>query len=298
MVGGAGRNRLQPGCDSGAMCGAETAFMTTTASTHLTNGWDAALPVGDSLLRRYLFCWAALCEAFARAAGGRSITTPRFAAADYRRPSGWFNSATLLQPTSDESFDDVVDDVESFFAGGHGEVHLWSSSPTPDLSPRGWELVGHPPFLVRPPAALVPPPAAPALDVADVTHPAALTEWEQVAAEGYPLPELLPVVPGALADPSLLEDPRLRLSLGREDGKAVSLGALFCDYGVGCFGLGVTRREWRGHGHWKAHAVRRLAAAPDLWMTGVFSDDSRPPAERLGFVAVLRLTLWVRRRPA
>lgn len=271
--------------------------MTTITSTQLATGWEPDLAVGDSLLRRYLFCWAALCDTFARAAGGRTLTTPRFAAADYRRPSGWFNSATLMQPALGETFGEVLDDVESFFAGGHGQVHLWSPWPTPDLSRRGWELVGHPPFLVRPPAALVPPPAPPAVDVAEVTDANALTDWERVAVEGYPLPELLPVVPGALADPSLLRDPRLRLSLGRDDGEAVSLGALFSDFGVGCFALGVTRPRSRRHGHWKAHAIRRISAAPDLWMTGVFSDDSRPAAERLGFVAVLRLTLWARPRP-
>lgn len=272
--------------------------MTATASSNLSSGWEPELPVGDSLLRRYLFCWTALCKTFARAAGGRSMTTHRVAAADYRRPGGWFNSATLLQPALGETFEEVVDEVESFFAGGRGDVYLWSPWPTPDLSARGWKLVGHPPLLVRPPAALVPPPDPPAVAVADVADPAALIEWERVAVEGYPLPELLPAVPGTLAHPSLLSDPRLRLSVGRGDGKSVSLGALFCDYGVGCFALGVTRPHWRGRGHWKAHAIRRLTAAPDLWMTGVFSDDSRSPAEALGFVAVSRLTLWARPRPA
>lgn len=104
------------------------------------------------------------------------------------------------------------------------------------------------------------------------------------------------MVPGTLADPRLLDDPRLHLSLGRGDGEAVSVGALFCDYRVGCFALAVTRPQWRGHGHWRAHAIRRLTAAPGVWMTGVFSDDSRSPAEDLGFVTVLRLTLWARPR--
>ncbi len=227
----------------------------TTTTVPLASGWEPDVPVGDSLLRRYLYCWAALCETFALAAGGRTTTTPRFAAADYRRPSGWFNSATLLQPALAEAFDEVVDDVETFFAGGRGEVHLWSAWPTPDLSARGWELVGHPPLLVRPPAALVPPPAPPGVDVAEVGDAAALADWERVAVEGYPLPELLPVAPAAVAHPSLLADPRLQFSLGRGDGEPVSVGTLFTDYGG-------------------------------------------PPAERLGFVPVLRMTLWSRRRGA
>ena len=32
-------------------------------------------------------------------------------------------------------------------------------------------------------------------------------------------------------------------------------------------------------------------------MTGVFSDFSRPGAEALGFVPLLRLTLWILDRP-
>lgn len=267
--------------------------MSTIAHEQLTDGWETDAPVGDTLLRRYLFCWASVCETFARTAGGRTVIAPGFAAADYRRPSGWFNSATLLRPPSPETFDEV----EAFFAGGTGEAHLWSAWPVPDLSARGWQLVGHPPLLMRPPAALVPPPPPPPVDVVDVTDPEGLADWERVAIEGYPLPELRPPNAGSLAHASLLAEPRLHFSLGRQSAHAVSLGALFVDYGVGCFVLGVTRPDARRRGHWRAHAVRRLWAAPDVWMTGVFSDYSRSPAERLGFVPLLRLTLWRLPRP-
>lgn len=268
---------------------------------HLTNGWEPDLPLSDSLLRRYLFCWAAATDAFALAAGGRTVRTPAFAAADYRRPSGFFNAATLLAPPEPDRFHAVVDDVEEFFAGGAGVALLWSAWPTPDLTARGWRLEGHPPLLVRPPARLVPPPAPPpggdgtagaSPELVDVTDATGLADWERVAAEGYPLTELLPVRPGAIAAPSLLADPRLRFIVGRQDGDAVSIGALFVDAGIGCFTLGVTRPAARGGGHWRAHAIHRLSAAPDLWMTGIFSDLSRPRAERLGFVPLFRFTLW------
>ncbi len=273
--------------------------MTSTTDTGplLTTGWESDAPVDDSLLRRFLSCWASACETFAGAGGGRALRTPDFAAADYGRPSGWFNSATLLAPPDPARFDAVLDDIEAFFGSGTGEAVLLSAWPLPDLRARGWRLEGHPPLLARPPAGLVPPPACPPVDIVDVTDAAELAEWERVAAEGYPLPELLPVRPGAIADPSLLDDPRLRFTLGREAGEAVSLGALFVEAGIGCFTLGVTQPPARGRGHWRAHAIRRLLAAPDLWMTGIFSDSSRPPAERLGFLPLFRFTLWVRPRP-
>lgn len=275
---------------------AMTTMTTTAADEHLATGWEPGAPVGDSILRRYLFCSANLFEAFARAAGGRATMSPTFAAADASRPSGWFNSATLLQPPDPTTFDDVVSEVEAFFQPGTGQAHLWSAWPTPDLAGRGWCLVGHPPLLIRPPAALVPPPWPPAVELVDVADQAGLAEWERVAIEGYPLPELLPAVAGTLADPRVLDDPRLRFSLGREQGEAVSIGALFTDCGIGCLALGVTMPRARRRGHWRAHAVHRLAAAPDAWMTGVFSDHSRSPAERLGFLPVLRFTLWARDR--
>lgn len=114
--------------------------MTTTprADEHLTTGWEPAAPVGDSILRRYLFCSAALFEAFAQAAGGRAMTTPAFAAADTGRPAGSFNSATLLQPPDPATFGEVVDDVEAFFQPGTGQALLWSRWPTLDLAGRGW----------------------------------------------------------------------------------------------------------------------------------------------------------------
>ena len=268
----------------------------TDIQPRLTTGWEPDVPINDSLLRRFLSAWASACETFAVAVGGRAVCTPDFAAADYGRPGGWFNSATLLAPPHPARLEAVLDEIETFFGSGTGQVLLLSAWPLPDLRPRGWHLEGHPPLLVRPPAGLVPPPACPPVDIVDVDDAALLVDWERVAAGGYPLPELLPVAPGTIADPSLLRDPRLRFTLGRENGEAVSLGALFVEAGIGCFTLGVTRPAARGRGHWRAHAIRRLLAAPDVWMTGFFSDDSRPPAERLGFVSLFRLTLWTKTR--
>jgi hypothetical protein len=271
--------------------------MTTTTDEHLVDGWEPDTPVDDSLLRRYLFCWGHLCEAFAIAAGGRALQAPAFAAADYGRPGSWFNSATLLQPLEPDAGAAVLDDVEAFFAGGTGEAMLWSAWPTPDLRARGWQLVGHPPLLIRPPAELVGVPGAPDMRLAEVADAATLEEWERVAVEGYPMPELEPFRPGSLADARILDDDRLHLTVGYVDGDGVSLGALFTDSGLSCFALGVTRPEARRRGHWLAHAVHRLNRTPENWVAGVFSDDSRSPAERIGFVPILRFTLWALPRP-
>lgn len=264
--------------------------MTTTG--HLTTGWEPDLDVGDTLVRRYLFHHADTAVAFTAAAGGRTLETADMVATHAGRPNAYWNGAVLLRPPADWSA--VLDAVDVFAGDGPGEVSLFSAWPTPDLGPRGWELSGHPPLLVRPPVDLVPLPEAPPVDLRRVGSVDDLRRWEQVAVEGYPLPSSSPGVPGCLAPPALLDDDRLALWLGRRGDVAVHAGAAFTSRGLVSLAFGATRPEARRQGFWLRSAVERLQGAPHLWAAGVFSDLSRPGAERLGFVPVCRLTLWIR----
>ena len=67
-------------------------------SEHLTDGWEPGLPVGDTLLRRFVFNLAAFPEVPAVAAGGRVLRRDDLAAADLGRPAAMHNAATLLRP--------------------------------------------------------------------------------------------------------------------------------------------------------------------------------------------------------
>ena len=270
--------------------------MTVAApSETLTTGWEPELPVADTLLRRHLFHSSELCATFARAVGGNAVETPTIAAADLRRPSGYWNAATLLQPPTD--WDETLDAVEAFFAGGTGEAMLWSAWPTPDLRERGWRLSGHPPLLVRPPARDLPPPTGGVDDVREVQSASELADWERVAIDGYPLPELADAPPGTMAAPALLDDARLRLWTAGVDGRPLSAAAGFVAHGIGSLAFGATLPTARRRGLWRQLALARIHAMPDVWLAGCFSDYSRPGAEALGFVPVLRLTLWVLERP-
>ena len=262
--------------------------------TMLTTGWESALDTRDTMLRAYLLHWAELCATFVRAGGGRVHYGEAFAAADLRVASGYWNAATLLAPPS--SWDATVAEIEEFFAGGSGEAMLWSAFPTPDLRSRGWRLSGHPPLLIRPPLRVLPADREPG-DVRRVASPADLVHWERVAIEGYPLPELQHAPTGALAPPALLADPRLSFWLAGEHDSPVAAAAGFHSHDIGSLAFGVTLPNARHRGHWRRLAVERLATAPDCWFAGVFSDYSRPGAESLGFVPVVRLTLWILERP-
>lgn len=262
----------------------------------LSTGWETDVPADDTLLRRYLFHHAALNTAFTSAGGGRVLRNDHVSLADLGRPGGYFNAAVLLRPPAD--WDGLMESIEQFFRAGRGEAFLWSAWPTPDLRERGWRRSGHPPLLVRPPLTVLPVVAtALDLDVRPVTSPAELGEWEAAAIDGYPLPALQPAEVGSLAAPGLLGDERLQFFVGRHHGYPVAAAAAFVAHGIASLAYGATLLEYRRRGYWHRLALERLRANPDLWTTGVFSDLSRPGAEAIGFVPMVRLSLWILARP-
>jgi hypothetical protein len=253
------------------------------------------------MCRRFVHHWAERNVAFAGAAGGTVVQTDRFVLADYRHPTGFFNGVVLLAPPRD--WDDVLDELNPLLAGGTGDVMLWSLWPTPDLRRRGWLLMGHPPLLLRPPTELAPVPA-PAPTPRVVGTAADLAVWEDVAARGYPLPELVGGRAGRLLSPALLADERLTFRISDDISDEadflrtpVSVSAHFVAHGLAGLAFDATLPASRGRGHWVQHARARLRARPDLWHSGIFSDDSRPLAEALGFVPIVRFTRWHRPRP-
>lgn len=264
-----------------------------TTHHELETGWRPQTPVGDTHLRRYVLNLAAAWESAATAMGQPTLRRMAWVAADLRRPTGLFNSVVLVQPLFGDDLHHALDEVESFYAHGTGEVHLWSPWPTPDLTGRGWRLEGHPPLLLRPPPGPVDvaPPAG--LRIERVTDARGVDDWCRVAVEGFPLDEAQPYRSGDLLDGRILGDDRWRLFVGYTDGAPVCTGTLFVEHGLGHFFLAVTRPEARGHGYYGAMARRRMAEAADLPLAAIFSDLSRPVAERrLGFLPITRFTLW------
>ena len=213
--------------------------------------------------------------------------------ADLGRPCGYFNGAVLLRPPTD--WDAVMTRVERFFGGGLGQAHLWSAWPTPDLHRRGWRLSGHPPLLIRPPLSTNPdeqPAAARADDVRVVTRAVELADWERAAIDGYPLSELRDAPVAAFAPPALLGDERLRFFIARDASGPVAAAVSFASHGIASLAFSATLPAARRQGFWQRLALERLRATPTLWTAGVFSDLGRPRAEQIGFMPVLRLTLW------
>ncbi len=265
-------------------------------SQHLTTGWEplAGLPVGDTVVRRFLHNVGEYVSSAAEAMGGTATREDDLVVSNPGRPANLMSSAVLLAPvTGPHGWDDLLHRVEVASKRDRpAATYLWSAWPTPDLTASGWELMGHPPILVRQPGGHVPD--ARPLDVRRVTDATGVEDWSRVAVEGYPMPDLLPYQPGSLLDERILDDARWRLWVGYDEGRPVSSGTLFVAHGFAQLALGVTRRSHRGRGFWHAMLRERLLDEPGLVSGSVFSDDSRPGIERIGYLPVTRFTLWRR----
>lgn len=262
----------------------------TVDTEHLTDGWEADAPVGDTLLRRFVFNLAAAGEIIVGPPRGRALRRDDVAVADLGRPAGIFNAVTLLRPPRPECLDETLDAVEEIVADGTGSLMLWSAWPTPDLRPRGWELEGHPTLLLRPPSRLPgTPPKVPGARIEEVHDVDGLRDWERVAAEAFPLP-------GPVLGEDALGDGTLRLWVGYDDGRPVAIGSLVVACGVAHPLLAVTLPEAQRRGFATAIGARALATAPELPAMALGSDSGRPTAEAGGFVPISRFTAWHRKR--
>lgn len=271
--------------------------MTSETMPVLETGWDPNTPDDDTILRHGLLALAATWEATADLDGGRVHRDERVSAVDLGRPTGMFNSASLLQPPRSDAFTTTVDRIERFYdAQGAGAALLWSPWPTPDLTDRGWTLQGHPPLLYRPAGLHVEPREPPDLAIAEVTTERELTEWCTTVVASFPLTEV--DAPNALFDPAVLDDDRYRFIVGRVGDRTVAVGCQVVIGGTNVLLLSAVRPEARGHGYYAALVADRLARASDLPAVTIVSDDSRPIlVGRFGFLPVTRFTLWERPRP-
>lgn len=256
----------------------------------LETGWLADTPVGDTVLRRFLFNQADANAKIATASGGRHDRTEAVAMADANGPVPYFNQAILLQPLVSAT-DATLDLLAAFYGGASGRMRtLLSLWPTPDLSSRGWSLVGHPAFMVRGgfPVAFE---SADGVKVRIASTSSDLHAAERVAIDGYPLDEARGLPPGRLFPDALL-DTDVTLRLGSLDGEAV--GAAACHVGQGVVNLcfAATLPQARRRGVWEALVWARVDSGPSMPAVAYTSDYSRPGFERMGFVPTIRFTLW------
>src|SRR3954452_20965023 len=262
--------------------------MTSVIATEpLTTGWEPDVPVNDTLLRQFVFNSADRNEQHAQTMGGTWQAWDDVVLADLREPSGFGNQAILLRPLTEADAPDVVARLRHGFSGTHA---LFSAWPTPDLRPYGYALIGHPPFMIRPPGGSAPV-RPPELHVTEVDDAASTEMYERVFVDGYPVPGPQPFEAGLLFDERLLGG-ITRAWVGSVDGHPVACAMAIASRGIVAVENVATLPEARGHGYGAALTATAALSTPDLPSALIASDAGRGVYERLGFLPISRFTLW------
>jgi ribosomal protein S18 acetylase RimI-like enzyme len=248
----------------------------------LVTGWEADVPVTDSLVRRFLHAMADRGAATAAAGGHRAERTADASFVDLGSPVGLDNAVVLLRPPPAVDLDAVIRQARAFFPPDRNWT-LVSAFPLPPHDRYGLGLVGHPPLMVRAPAPL---PARPSgLDVVGVDGPERLADMERVLESGFGV---------KLDEPALgPELPEIaQLFVGYADGRAVACAGSWAAHGIAEVNWVATVPEARRCGYGAALTVAAVAAWPGLPAALLSSDDGRPVYHRLGFLDVVRFTMW------
>ena len=253
---------------------------------HLETGWGSHTPPGDSVVRDHLDTLAARLLATAALTGGRSRRTDDAVFVDCRSAYVFDNVAICAGPLGGGALDRVAAEADEFFAGSPLGWTLIGFDHRADLRPHGLELLGHPPLMFRPRGGTAPP-TPEGLDVVPVTDDRTLADFEETLVEAYPLPR-----GAAVMDPRALAGESSAWVGYLDEGPVATAGSFT--------GAGLTEIEWvstresaRGRGVGAALTWAALSVDRDADAALIATDAGQPVYRRLGFVPLLRLTMWL-----
>jgi hypothetical protein len=269
--------------------------MTTIAASpaeHLEDGHSPGTPAGDNLQLDYARAEAAAFAATTRSGGGRLARSERFGIqlCDLGAGSPFGNVALLEQPCDAASTADLASELGRFYDGHQGGPYMVFSPWPIDLGPHGFKPVGHPPLMLRPAGGRAP--LADGLHIERVVDREGLADFERTAVEAYPIPEMQPWRLGALLGPAVLETD-WTFFVGYHGGRPVATSAAYVSERLSVVELVSTRPEVRGRGFGATITAAAHLAAPDRPSMLIASDLGRPAYDRLGYLPILRYTLWL-----
>jgi hypothetical protein len=255
----------------------------------LEDGASPTTPPGDTLQRRFTLALAARIEAEATAMADDVVRTDELVFGHRGYPNPILNQCVLLRPPTAIAADRLAELLDRCLAYG-SPVSLWSLWPVPDLSPQGWVLAGHPPFMVRP-VGPPPPGAAPpaGLEITEIDRDEDYATFVRVAVESFGMDNMRDVT-DRIWDARIREH-GWRLWLGRLDGEPVATAAAFTSHGVNLVEIIATATAARGRGIGAAVTWAATLADPDVPAVLFASDLGRPVYERMGYLPISRATL-------
>jgi GNAT superfamily N-acetyltransferase len=263
--------------------------------TPLETGYGANTPPGDNLTNDFQQGTARSYADLARARGARvERVAGMVTMTDTDVALPFWNRAVVEQPIGERT-EELVATLKRFYGGARPDPFLLDSAwPTPDLRPYGFELMGHPPLMVRP-AGVPLPPAPSELRIArvDGRDAAVVRDFERTLIDGFPIDGLQPFEKVRLYAPETFEAPGWHHFVAYLDDRPVAAGSSHVDERVLRVENIATLPQARGRGAGRAITAATIAADESKPATLVASDPGRPVYERLGFVAVLRVTYWL-----
>jgi GNAT superfamily N-acetyltransferase len=252
----------------------------------LEDGWGRDTPETDSLLRGYVVGFGEMLAGIGEAIGGRVLEDDDVVALDVGSDFFLANGAVLRHPVRDAVLPAIVDRLHDFYASGTGvSWMLLSAWPIPPIDRMG--LIGHPPFMLRG-AGGTAPPTPPGLVVREVTDAAGMADFAR-ALEGYPAPAEQTAV---FADDRMLGVPGLRVWVGYLDGRPVACSGAHVTEVCVDVEFVATHADVRGRGFGAAVTWAATLADPTKPAVLIASDPGQPVYERMGYMRLMRLTMW------
>lgn len=256
---------------------------------HLATGWEPDLPPDDTLVRQAVLVHASWPVEVARSTGRPYRSCPQWAGGWIGDRGALTNPVVLKQPLAEPAA--TLAEINEMFPAEVPYL-LLNPWPSPNLVDQGLQLIGHPPLMVRLPAAgsdQLPQNT----EVREVRTADELAVAERVLVKGYPMPDLEPLQPGNLLGPGILAE-ATRIWLGWVDGEPVAVAAAHRHAGATLVEYVATMPQARGRGAGAAVTWAATLAQPDEPAVLIASDDGRPVYERMGYLAIERWTAWLR----
>jgi len=263
-----------------------------TGAAELETGYGPSTPVGDNLLNDFVQETAVSFAAFGAARGDRlERVADVVTMVDAGSPLPFSNRAVLERPIDD--IRTVLEHIRPFYDRGSATPFLLDSAwPTPDLSPIGFAPMGHPPLMLRP--AGEPFPSVPAeLRIVRVTDDRSAFDYETALVNGYPAPQLQPLTEVTIVTPAALTAPEWHHFVGYVDDEPVASGSAYVGTRLVRVDNIATLESARGRGYGLALTATAAAVDPAKPAVLIASDLGRRVYERLGFVAMARVTYWL-----
>jgi hypothetical protein len=252
----------------------------------LEDGWSPATPPGDTVLRDYVDSAAHYFTSVGRAVGATVLDDDDIAIAHHGAPFPFANMGVARGPLDRDAWHGVLERTRAAFAG-RGPWVIAAPFPTADLRDAGASLVGHPPFMTRAAGeADVPRPAG--LEMVQVTTGAQLETFEATLIAAYPGGP-----GGSFLTPPILDVEGVTLWLAQLEGEPV--GTALAHHAGRVNGVEIISCLPGARGRRIGEAVTWMPtlARPELPAALIASDLGRPVYERMGYVALLRFTLWL-----